>query len=368
MKIKLPVYILFVFVLIGITSLVLIMQFAKSLLAPLAFAMLFALLLYPVSARLERWRVPRSIAVLLCIFLVIGVITGIVYFFSSQIMNFRSEIPELTEKVDGYVDSVQSYVETRFGIRDEEQGAYMKNSLRQAASSGGQFLASTAGATGATLAAVALVPIYLFFFLYYRDFFRKFLFKLFHVSKHEKLRRVLGQIQGLIQSYITGLLTVILIISVLNTTGLLVLGIRHALFFGFFAGILNIVPYVGVFVGSLLPIVYALVTMDSPWYAAGVAAIFWLVQFAEGNFITPNIVGSKVSLNPLMAILALLVGGMIWGPAGMILSIPTAAVLKVLFDNVKSLEPLGFVMGEPSKEQTGDNTTAGAKVVADPLR
>ncbi|MGB3616981.1 MAG: AI-2E family transporter [Catalinimonas sp.] len=360
MKVRLPRFMLFAVVLLGVTNLAFLLIYTKSLLAPLAFAFLFALLLYPVCARLERWRLPRGLAVMVCLLLMVSVVGGIIFLISNQVLSFRHEIPELTQAFYGYVDTVQDFIEVKTGIRDDEQGAYLKNSIREAASTGGRVLASTAGATTATLAAMALVPIYIFFFLYYRDFFREFLYRLFARRKHGQLGKVLSQIQGLIQSYITGLITVILIISVLNSVGLLVLGVRHALFFGFLAGLLNIIPYVGVFIGSLLPIAYALVTMDSPWYAAGVAAIFWVVQFAEGNFITPNIVGSKVSLNPLVAIVALLIGGMIWGPAGMIIAMPFTAILKVLFDNTPNLEPYGFLMGEPGRE--ADDPTKAALV------
>jgi predicted PurR-regulated permease PerM len=90
-----------------------------------------------------------------------------------------------------------------------------------------------------------------------------------------------------------------------------------------------------------------LLTKDSIWYAVGVAGAFTVVQFLEGNFITPNIVGSKVSVNPLAAIIALILGGMLWGPAGMILSIPFTAILKVILDNIEPLEPFGFLLGEP---------------------
>jgi predicted PurR-regulated permease PerM len=86
-----------------------------------------------------------------------------------------------------------------------------------------------------------------------------------------------------------------------------------------------------------------------------VAAVFAFVQFLEGNFITPNIVGSKVGVNPLAAIVALILGGMIWGVAGMILSIPFTAILKVIFDHVPGLEPIGFLLGEPPKEQVKPN-------------
>ncbi|SDL75919.1 Predicted PurR-regulated permease PerM [Catalinimonas alkaloidigena] len=351
MKIKLPLYAQVVLILIGITILVSFLDVAKSLLAPLAFSLLFALLLLPVCSRLERWRFPRSLAIVISLLLVIAVVGGIIFVFSNQILHFRSEIPELTEKFNEYVDSIQSYIETRFGIESEAQSQYLKDSAMEVASSSGRILSSTAGATTNTLAAAALVPIFFFFLLYYRDFFKEFLYRLFRPEHHSTLGEVLNHIKELIQSYITGLLTVIFIISMLNSVGLLVLGVRHAFFFGFLAGVLNIIPYVGVFIGSLLPIAYALVTMESPWYAVGVAAIFWFVQFAEGNFITPNIVGSKVSLNPLTSIVALLIGAMIWGPTGMILSIPFTAMLKVILDYIPGYRPLGFVMGEPEVER-----------------
>jgi predicted PurR-regulated permease PerM len=137
------------------------------------------------------------------------------------------------------------------------------------------------------------------------------------------------------------------IIAVLNTVGLLLLGIEYAFFFGALAAFLNIIPYLGIIIGSILPIMMALLTKDSIWYAVGVAGAFTAVQFLEGNFITPNIVGSKVSVNPLAAIVALIFGGMLWGPSGMILSIPFTAIVKVILDNIESLEPFGFLLGEP---------------------
>lgn len=130
----------------------------------------------------------------------------------------------------------------------------------------------------------------------------------------------------------------------------MLLDIQHAVFFGVLAAVLTIIPYIGIFIGSLLPILFALVTKDSLWYPLGVALVFWFVQFLEGNFITPNIIGGRVSINPFAAILALFFGGMIWGPLGMILSIPVLAIIKVIFDVVKPLQPYGFLLGNPSNE------------------
>ena len=109
----------------------------------------------------------------------------------------------------------------------------------------------------------------------------------------------------------------------------------------------------------------AIVTMDSPWYAVGVIGIMSFVQFLEGNFITPNIVGSKVSVNPLAAIVALFLGGQLWGLSGLILALPVTAILKVILDTIPSLEPFGFLLGEPVHEVEAEKEEIRKEVEAD---
>src|SRR5690606_28786769 len=146
--------------------------------------------------------------------------------------------------------------------------------------------------------------------------------------------------------YITGLLFVTLIVAALNTTGLLILGIKHAVFFGILSGILTIIPYVGIFIGATLPVVMALITKDSAWYAVGVIGVFSFVQFLEGNFITPKITGSKVSINALAAIIALVLGGKILGVTGMILAVPAIGILKILLSYSRRLKPFVILLGD----------------------
>jgi predicted PurR-regulated permease PerM len=221
--------------------------------------------------------------------------------------------------------------------------------------SSGALLSGTLGATTSTFADLSLMPIFIFFFLYYRNFFMDFLNRILASTPNENILDVGYKVQAVVKNHIMGLFLVIVILAALNTVGLLLLGVKYAFFFGALAAFLNIIPYLGILIGSVLPITMALLTKDSIWYAVGVAAVFAFVQFLEGNFITPNIVGSKVGVNPLAAIVALILGGMIWGVAGMILSIPFTAILKVIFDHVPGLEPIGFLLGEPPKEQVKPN-------------
>jgi predicted PurR-regulated permease PerM len=143
-----------------------------------------------------------------------------------------------------------------------------------------------------------------------------------------------------------GLLTVILIVGTLQSAGLYFLGIENPVFFGMLAAVLAVIPYIGIMIGSILPALVALVTKDSAWYALGVIIIMQGIQFLESNFITPFIVGGSVSVNQIAALLALLVGGSLWGVIGMILAIPFTAIIKVIFDNVDGLKPWGFLLGD----------------------
>jgi predicted PurR-regulated permease PerM len=152
------------------------------------------------------------------------------------------------------------------------------------------------------------------------------------------------EVTEMAQNYISGLILVIAIIAILNTTGLLILGIKYAVFLGILSALLTIIPYIGIVLGSILPILVALLTKDSLLYAAGVIAIFGLVQFLEGNFITPKIIGSKVNVNPLSAIIALIVGGAVWGIAGMILAIPILGIIQIILSNNKDLKPFASLI------------------------
>lgn len=353
---EIPGYLKYTIILLGAILTIYALIAAKSLLIPLSLAMVFALLLYPLCLRLEKNRIPRSIASFLCILFLLSLLVGIGYVLGLQIDSISREMPEIAEKVNERLDEVQAFFEERFGIKDYEQSAYFRKSVDNFLENSGAIYKTTFSITAGILNYLLVVPIGLFFMLYYRGFFKEFLYKLMPRQQHDRLERVLAQIQRVMQDYILGLFTVIAIVAALNILGLWIVGIRYAIFFGFLAALLTIIPYIGIFIGSLLPILYALVTTDSLFYPIGVALVFWLVQVLEGNFITPNVVGNKVQLNPFAAILSLLIGGAIWGAAGMILFIPFMAMLKVIFDAVESLQPYGYLLGVPSEVKNEGKT------------
>jgi predicted PurR-regulated permease PerM len=335
--------------LISLTLIVALLYVTQGLVVPLLFSILLAISLYPVSRFFERLKLNRVYASLISVLLAIVVLGTLIWFIVHQVIVIGANGSDLQVRFMEIFATIQSWITRRFGIEQGLISEQISTFSNQALSNAGTYVSIAFGSVGGILTGAVIVPLFTFFLLYYRDFFREFFFHAFDSAPKQEVQQVLDKIYEVVQSYLIGLVTVMGIVAILNTVGLLVLGVQYAWFFGTLASLLMLLPYVGIAIGSVLPAVFALATKDSAWYAVGVVIWFQIVQFLEGNFLTPNIVGGKVSINPLMAIVGLLIGGMLFGLAGLILAIPITAVLKVVFDAVPSLKAFGFLIGEPEQ-------------------
>lgn len=317
----------------------------KDLLIPLTFAGIFALLLLPLCQLLERFRFPRWLAITVAILLMIGALILLFYLVYIQIMDFEEILPQLTEKAEKYFSEVQTFIRRNFHISKTQQKVEGKKYVTEFLKSNSNILGNTLSTTTGLLGNLTLIPLYIFLLLLYRDFIRAFFYKAFKSVSNHRVNVVLIKIKTVVIDYMVGLIMVIGIIGILNTVGLYILGIDHAIFFGFLASFLVLIPYIGIAIGSLLPILFALITKD-PLHAVGVASLFAAIQFLEGNFITPYIVGSKVSINSMAAIISLILFSSLWGMGGLVLALPLTAIIKVVFDSVEALRPYGFLLGD----------------------
>ena len=351
MEYKLPFVAKLALALLSVTILVYWLVVLQTVLVPVLIAMILSMSIFPLANWLENKGLGRVWAVTITLILFSAVAVGVIWLASTQIANFGEMIPQLEKRILDWFNQIQRWGENTLHVAKQAQITQLKKYGTGMLSSGGTFFTTALSTTGSVLGNLSLIPIYMFFFLYYRDFFKMFFYKVFKNVSRRRVDAVLTKIYEVVHSYLTGLVTVTLIVGTLNTIGLLVLGIDYAVFFGFLAAALLVIPFVGILIGSILPIIIALITKDSPMYAVGVAGVFIFVQFLEGNFITPQIVGSKVSINGLVAIIALLLGSSLWGLAGMALSLPTIAILKVVFDAIPELKPYAYVLGEPDHER-----------------
>lgn len=334
-----------------------LMYATQSVLIPLLFSILISITLYPLARFFEQLRFGKAFSAILSVLIAIGVISFVVWFIVHQSIIIGKDASSITEKVLSVFQRFQLWLEQAYGIQKTEVMKQMQDQGNKAMENAGGMLSATFGSIGNTLAGAVLVPLFSFFLLYYRDFFKEFFFKAFKSTPQTKVNDTLNKIYEVVQSYLLGLVTVMGIVAILNTGGLMLMGIEYAWFFGSLASLLMLLPYIGIAIGSILPALFALAVKDSAWYALGVVAWFQVVQFLEGNVITPNIVGSKVSINPLMAIIAILLGGMLFGLAGLIIALPLTATIKVIFDAIPTMDAFGFLIGEPEKEHLKRNST-----------
>jgi predicted PurR-regulated permease PerM len=319
---------------------------AQNILIPFTIAVVFTFLLLPVSRRLEQWRIPKVLAILISIILALACFVAMIYFFYSQVLSFVKDWPAMQEALTAKWVSFQEFISETFNVSKIEQQVWLKTKIQESAATGGVLVLGIFSATTTFLASFALIPIYIFFLTLYKDKFREFVLLITKEDKNDHALMVVKKVSVVSQKYLRGIFLDVLILSVLNSTGFLILGLPHAILFGVLAALLNVIPYIGVLIGSILPILMAFLTKDSMTYPLAVLGICFFVQFLDNNFITPYVVGSSVSINPLTATLALIGSSLIWGIPGMILCMPLTGMAKVVCDNVDSLKPYGFLIGE----------------------
>jgi predicted PurR-regulated permease PerM len=147
------------------------------------------------------------------------------------------------------------------------------------------------------------------------------------------------------------MLVVYLTVGLLNSIGLLIIGVPHPFLFGFIASILTFIPYVGIMISSLLPIAVSWITFNSIWYPLGVILVFSVVQALEAYIIFPFAVGSRLKINTLVIIVMITMGGILWGAAGMILFIPFISIVKLIADRTEGLKTLSLLLGDGNHEK-----------------
>ncbi len=344
-EIRLPVYAKLSLITMGLVAFFYIMYIGEEILVPLILATIIAILLNPVVIFLTNKKINRIIAILLVLIATIAVIFTFMYFISSQVAMFSETLPQFKEKFSIMLDDIINWVSNTFNINKSKIHSWINKIKSEGIQNSTGLIRQTLGTIGSILVLVLLLPVYVFMILFYKPLLLEFIARLFRNDKNGVVGEVLSQTKTLVQSYLIGLLLEAALIATLNTIGLLIIGLDYAILIGIIGAILNIIPYVGGLIAISIPMVLALAT-KSPVDALWVFVMYMIVQFIDNNFIVPKIVASKVKVNALVSIIVVIIGGAIWGIAGMFLSIPITAIIKVVFDKIEPLEPFGYVLGD----------------------
>jgi len=311
-------------------------------LVPLAFAGIFAILLNPLLVRLQRYKIPRVLAILITLLIALILFGGIMYFLSSQIARFGEAIPELKKRLTSLITDGERWLRDSFGIATDKQAEMVNQAIEKSKGMVGDTVSSVLGTVGVTL----LLPIYIFLLLFYKPLILNFLFEVFAEENSKQVADILNQTKSSVQSYMVGLLLEALIVAVLNSAALLILGVKYAILFGVIGALLNMLPYIGGLIAIILPVLMSLATNNDYTTPLLVIAAYAIIQFIDNNFLVPRIVSSKVKINSLISIVVVLLGNALWGISGMFLSIPFVAILKIIFDRIEHLRPWGKLLGD----------------------
>ena len=336
-------------ILISLFLIAAVLYYTKVVVVPLLFSVIFSVMLFPFSLRLEKWGFSKGFASFITVLITTIVLVFLAYLIIRQIGIFLQQTPQLTDKSGKIIDNIQQFATKRFGIKKAVLANGLKDQIAQLPLLATNKLATSLPVITGFVINIFLIPVYVFFLLYYRHFFLEFFYKIFHESERVAIDETLEKLEVVIKGYIFGQFLDVFVIGMLNSLALYFIGIGYPLILGFGLSFLCIVPYLGMVIGSIVILLAGLLTTNTTWQPLLAFGVLWVIHIIDSNIVAPNIIGSRISINPLIAIFILFLFGELWGLAGLLLAFPLAAILKVIFDVVPALKAYGFLLGEPQK-------------------
>ena len=324
---KLPFYVKVAIFLVGLIALLAIMYIAKSIIIPLVFSVIFAIVLHPVVSFFVRLKINRIFAIVITMFLTFLVIAAIGAVLISQASRLGESWPILVEKFTSIINQNISDAADYFNKDPQKIHEWLTKTQGEIINSSTAAIGQTIMVLGNGLVILLLIPFYIFMILFYQPLLREFVIRISGSNYESHVRVIVSQIKNVIQRYLVGLIIEAGMMAVMNTAALLLLGIEYALILGILAAVLNVIPYIGGIIAVALPMMVALVTKASPWYAFYVLIAYYIIQLIDNNYIVPYIVASKVKINALFSVIIVLAGNALWGVPGMFLSMPILAII-----------------------------------------
>lgn len=342
-----PVYLRVLYILALITLVVYILTVGSSLLIPITLAAFLSMLVSPVAEWLEKKRLGRFLGALIPVLGLLFVFALLTSLAVRQITSIGGSLEGAGGRIDNLVEQVNYFLSWHLDADEPVLSDFNSEAvLGLVKDSSGQLLLIMGGLSGSLFGAM-IIPALIFFILYYRNHLFEFSVRLLRHAPRDEVGKQVEEARMVAQEYLVGMMKVVAILAILYSGSLFVIGVKHAIFFGIFAAMLNIVPFFGPLVGSVLPILFVLVMGDSLYDPLVVAGAFIVIQLIEGNFLTPRIIGSEVRINPLVAFIGLLGGAMIWGVIGMIIVIPVLSIAMQLFLLNPRTEPFAYLLASP---------------------
>ncbi|TKC10515.1 AI-2E family transporter [Pedobacter polaris] len=327
------------------------LYFASPFLIPLTLAAVLSMVFIRLCSFIESKGVSRGVASVLCIVLFvlsIGLVLGLL---SIELSSLAENLDGMEKRIVSMLESLKSWINETIGIKKIDQQKAIDQGTK--GKSGGMILSFAAGLMGILINTI-LVLVYMFLFLSMRSHIKKFILKLVPNKENADTTAVIHQTGKVSQKYLSGLAAMIGVLWVMYGIGFSIVGVESALFFAVLCGLLEIVPFIGNLTGTGLTVLAVMAQGGNSKMVIGVLVTYLLVQFIQTYILEPIIVGEQVNINPLFTIMAIVLGELIWGVAGMILAVPLLGMAKIICDSYPHLQPYGFLIGpeNPRKPKT----------------
>ncbi len=320
--------------------------FAGPILVPIVAAFALSYLLLPLVNSLEKIKIPHSMSVIIVMAIVLVISAIIIFLFVNEIADFAISFPMYKEKALVIIENLKKTISDYLGIATvnwdiPKQIPVNSDNLQ---SIGKYFFKGLSSVTSFLFGAFLMYFLTLFMLLDSRMFQNK-LRLIFGTAHAETTENIFNEINRQLKGFLQVKFSIVIALSIIITIGLLIFDVKYAYIWGPLAGIMNLIPYVGSIVSSIPPIIVAGIQFNSIMSMVYVAIFFVVVQFIEGNVITPKLTSGMVDLNTLAVLIATMYWGWLWGGVGIILAVPITAAMKVICDHVEPLKPIGVMLG-----------------------
>lgn len=327
-----------------------VLYFGQAVLIPLFLGTLFAMLMAPLCRKLDKIT-GRGFSSFICTAIVMIAILLIITIAAWQLASIIDDLPAIKQRASTLLASSQQFIQEHFSVSPEKQKTMAQKQLKTLADSAASHAAQMLGSITTTIAWIVLSLIFTFLFLYNKERYESFFVKVFKNEEPARIKSIVEKVSHVSEQYLLGRAYSITILFTCYTIGLLIIGVKNAILLAAVASLLTIIPYVGTIIGSVFPVLMALITHDTYHTPLWTAILMIIIQAIDNYFIEPYVVGGEVNLSAMATILIIVCGGLLWGVAGTILFIPMLAILKIIFDHVDSLKPYGYLIGDSDAQK-----------------
>jgi len=316
---------------------------AELVLVVMLVSILIAFILAPVVDLLMRARMPRSLASLGAVLLLLGLLYGISYVSYNQASNFLQVLPKYSDRIRAVVVSVRDRAESLNPLRPSSDD---KNVVRVLPTNPlSDAVSKSFGSVSQAVFSLTFIPFLIYFMLSWQQHARSATVMLFRMEHRHTAYVTLGLISRMIRSFMVGNLLIGVLMAAVSVAVFGAFGLPFFFVVGVMSGFLSLVPYLGLVLALGPPLLVGLGPMDSGDLFA-ICSLVLALHFFALNVMYPKFLGNRMQLNPLAVTMALLFWGWLWGAMGLVLAIPITAAMKIIFDHVESLRPWGAWLGE----------------------